>query len=227
MNGPTRKRAAARGRRGVPRRLACSLYGEIQRRRPPRDRPALGAVAQPVSHIPRTRGPNGGPQPTVRSGRRSIIVVMHSAESTASSGEIARLIALGIPGPYRLSADGKEGVAGSSPAEGSQEGPLRRVSFAPHRAPSVSSRRVWKHLASGRRVGRLSSHALSRSPGRRRDRSPPRCPPGRSRRSHSSPGGSRFAAAGTVGVAGNRRFTVTLRVSAVDDYSSCVVVAIR
>jgi hypothetical protein len=63
MNGPTRKRAAARGRRGVPRRLACSLYGEIQRRRPPRDRPALGAVAQPVSHIPRTRGPNGGPQP--------------------------------------------------------------------------------------------------------------------------------------------------------------------
>ena len=55
---------------------------------------------------------------------------MNAARIPNASGEIADLAALGIPGPYGPRADGKEGVAGSSPAEGFAYGFVRRAQRA-------------------------------------------------------------------------------------------------
>jgi hypothetical protein len=226
MNGPTRKRAAARGRRGVPRRLACSLYGEIQRRRPPRDRPALGAVAQPVSHIPRTRGPNGGPQPRF------------APEDGVSSWSCTPLKALLPAGKLRDSSHlASPGLTVSAPmvrrgrrfesGRGLSRRPAPAGFFCPAprtlgflapgleasckrssgRAPVQPRPQPFTGTKEGQVAAPLPARQIApipfesgRQPLRRRRH-------GRRRR--------------------QRRFTVTLRVSAVDDYSSRVVVAIR
>jgi hypothetical protein len=67
---------------------------------------------------------------------------MSDARELALSGEIAHLIALGIPGPYGPFADGKEGVIGSSPMEGFVEVPCNDASSPPRglrRQPSVKA----------------------------------------------------------------------------------------
>jgi hypothetical protein len=58
-----------------------------------------------------------GPWQPFRGVISSTMPPMPDARETSLSGEIAHLIALGIPGPYGPFADGKEGVIGSSPME--------------------------------------------------------------------------------------------------------------